>query len=451
MVPNSFDQTSANWDTSSVTNMAHMFRGASSFNQVIGNWDVSSVTDMRAMFLMPTAFNQPINNWDCLIGNNYGSICLMEPLPLTNQLVTGIHPLVTKCVAYVSIVLPALSDTNKGKIHEAFSVNKNWTSDWSEFVEEDTKKGDPDDSQSEPKDDHPGKDDSKTGNKDEQKVQDPPATDNKGATDEKGKGTPLPDQEKPEDKKDKIDKQPNENFVPIVRTLIVRENKAGALVFGGKIMTDGGSDIKRAGIEISQSLRFEKSSRKTAEVKGKKFELEIDQLEPGTRYYYRAFARNEAGEAFGSRKRFTASAKTEEVNSKGKTDAIDDGEGGKDWVSSDWFGAYKPYENQWAYHLELGWIFLPNKQKGGIWLWRESHGWLWTKKGIWPFLWRNDTGNWIYLLPTKGNKVSFYDYSLSESKRATKESESKGVTKDSESKKISKESKTKTKSSKIVQ
>ncbi|MAK46671.1 MAG: hypothetical protein CMI24_05385 [Opitutae bacterium] len=233
--------------------------------------------------------------------------------------------------------------------------------------------------------------------------------------------------------------------------MIVRENKAGSLVFGGRIMADGGSEIKEAGIEISQSLRFENSSRKTAEVKGKKFEVEIDQSEPGTRYYYRAFAINEAGEAFGSRKRFTASAKTEEVNSKGKTDAIDDGEGGKDWVSSDWFGSYKPYENQWAYHFELGWIFLPNKQKGGIWLWRESHGWLWTKKGIWPFLWRNDTGNWIYLLPTKGKKVSFYDYSLSESKRATKESESKGVTKDSESKKISKESKTKTKSSKIVQ
>ncbi len=351
---------------------------------------MSSVTEMKQMFFKAAAFNQPLNDWDT------SSVTNMD---------------------YMFQGASALSDTNKGKIHEAFSANKNWTTDWSEFVEEDT-------------------------NKDDQKDQNPPATDNKGATDEKGKDTPLPVQEKPEDKKDEIDKQPNGNFVPIVRTLIVRENKAGALVFGGKIMTDGGSDIKKAGIEISQSLRFEKSSRKTAEVKGKKFELEIDQLEPGTRYYYRAFARNEAGEAFGSRKRFTASAKTEEVNSKGKTVEIDDGEGGKDWVSSDWFGAYKPYENQWAYHLELGWIFLPTKQKGGIWLWRESHGWLWTKKGIWPFLWRNDTGNWIYLLPTKGKKVSFYDYSLSESKRATKESESK---------KISKESKTKIKSSKIVQ
>ena len=51
--------------------------------------------------------------------------------------------------------------------------------------------------------------------------------------------------------KDKIDKQPNENFSIV--TFDCKENKAGALVFGGKIMTDGGSDIKKAGIEISRA------------------------------------------------------------------------------------------------------------------------------------------------------------------------------------------------------
>ena len=225
-----------------------------------------------------TSFNQPIGDWDVSLVTEMKADVLEMPLPSHQQ-----------------------RQNSSGY----FLSNKNWTYDWSEFVEKDTKKDDPDDSQSEPKDDHrlvrttPRRE-----NKDEQKVQDPPATDNKGATDEKGKHSSLPDQEKPEDKKDKIDKQPNENFVPIVRTLIVRENKAGSLVFGGRIMTDGGSEIKKAGIEISQSLRFEKSSRKTAEVKGKKFELEIDQLEPGTRYYYRAFARNEVGEALGSRKAF---------------------------------------------------------------------------------------------------------------------------------------------------
>jgi surface protein len=43
-------------DTSSVTNMTNMFRGASSFNQSISNFDTSSVTNMTNMF-------QDANNW----------------------------------------------------------------------------------------------------------------------------------------------------------------------------------------------------------------------------------------------------------------------------------------------------------------------------------------------------------------------------------------------------
>ena len=34
------------WDTSGVTNMNHMFYGASAFNQDIGGWVVDSVRDM---------------------------------------------------------------------------------------------------------------------------------------------------------------------------------------------------------------------------------------------------------------------------------------------------------------------------------------------------------------------------------------------------------------------
>ena len=279
----------------------------------------------------------------------------------------------------------ALSNTNKGKINAAFSSNKNWPYDWAEFVEKDTKK-------------------------DEQKDQNPPLTDNKGTTDEKGEGTPLPDQEKPEDKEDTTDKQPNENFVPIVRTLTVRENKAGTLVFGGRILADGGSEIKKAGIEISQSLRFEKSSRKTAGVKGKKFELEINQLEPGTRYYYRAFARNAVGESPGAKKRFTTPDEDlPDEKLEGKQKEVRDG-----WKSSEWFGAYRQYGNQWAYHEKLEWVYLPENQKGGTWMWREPDGWLWTSQGTWPFLWRSETASWIYLLPAQGRKPIFYDYGRKE-------------------------------------
>ena len=54
----------SNWDTSSVTNMNHMFHYAESFNQPLNKWNVSKVTSMNAMFYRAPSFNQPLNNWN---------------------------------------------------------------------------------------------------------------------------------------------------------------------------------------------------------------------------------------------------------------------------------------------------------------------------------------------------------------------------------------------------
>ena len=54
----------SNWDTSKVTNMYGLFKGATSFNQPLNNWDVECVEDMSHMFSGATSFNQPLNNWD---------------------------------------------------------------------------------------------------------------------------------------------------------------------------------------------------------------------------------------------------------------------------------------------------------------------------------------------------------------------------------------------------
>ena len=60
----SFNADISRWDTSSVTNMYRMFRGARAFNQDIGTWDTSSVTTMYAMFYQAYAFNQHLSRWD---------------------------------------------------------------------------------------------------------------------------------------------------------------------------------------------------------------------------------------------------------------------------------------------------------------------------------------------------------------------------------------------------
>jgi len=60
----SFNQPLDNWDVSSVTDMSSMFSGATSFNQSLNDWDVSGVTDMSSMFSGATSFNQPLDNWN---------------------------------------------------------------------------------------------------------------------------------------------------------------------------------------------------------------------------------------------------------------------------------------------------------------------------------------------------------------------------------------------------
>ncbi len=59
-----FNQDIGNWNTAQVTNMAYMFYGATAFNQDIGNWNTAQVTNMHSMFRGATVFNQDIGNWN---------------------------------------------------------------------------------------------------------------------------------------------------------------------------------------------------------------------------------------------------------------------------------------------------------------------------------------------------------------------------------------------------
>ena len=62
------------WNTSKVTTMKGLFKGAQKFNDPIGSWDVSNVRDMSYMFYNASSFNQPLHSWNT---SNVTSMYLM--------------------------------------------------------------------------------------------------------------------------------------------------------------------------------------------------------------------------------------------------------------------------------------------------------------------------------------------------------------------------------------
>ena len=58
-------------------------------------------------------------------------------------------------------------------------------------------------------------------------------------------------------------------------------------------------------------------------------------------------------------------------------------------------------------------LYSSEAPEQSVWLWREKDGWLWTKSELWPYLWSQDTKDWLYLLPSKvGESAKFYDFTI---------------------------------------
>ena len=205
------------------------------------------------------------------------------------------------------------------------------------------------------------------------------------------------------------DKKEGENiFVAIARTLEANAEKEGSYQFGCKILADGGSTITGAGIELSQSLNFRNSFKIPFELeKGKSnYRMRTRKLDPGSTFYYRAYVRNAAGVNVGSVKKLKVPEST------GKTGWWNEGENlGAGWRRSKWFGSFRKHEGlDWVYHEKLGWAYVVSDKQDGLWVWQEENGWTWTQPGVWPCLWRNNSGSWLYLMTTFAGKPIFYDY-----------------------------------------
>ena len=174
----------------------------------------------------------------------------------------------------------------------------------------------------------------------------------------------------------------------------------------GEVLNDGGAELSELGIETSQNLSFHEAIKTSAHPTPgtNEFSVNINSLDAEEKYYYRAYAINSEGISYGSI-RVLNTHKSENFWWSNLTEQA----GG--WRTSEWFGSFRPYEHNWLFHADLGWLYTDSEQKNeNIWLWHPQKGWLWTGSSIYPHLFQNTSANWLYFLEQKDGIARFYDY-----------------------------------------
>ena len=82
------------------------------------------------------------------------------------------------------------------------------------------------------------------------------------------------------------------------------------------------------------------------------------------------------------------------------------------WKQSGWLGNYYEGGNNWIHHQHHGWLYTTTaNEPSSLWLWSPSQKWLWTGPEIYPHIFRNQDGVWMYfILEALPDKV-FYNQS----------------------------------------
>jgi hypothetical protein len=196
---------------------------------------------------------------------------------------------------------------------------------------------------------------------------------------------------------------------PIPQTLPVEFLSNGNYRFSGKILTDGGAPVFETGIILSKKIFLSDPIQLISQLDQQTmtFHSLHGALEPGTTYYFRTYAKNRAGMTRGGLKKLTTPQIIDPGSWFASAQPLPGG-----WKMLEWLGAFRPTNQTWVYHAELGWLYPSASKSEGLWLWNEEHGWQWTDDGIYPYLFRWRDSTWIYFYQRVNGRPLFYNASL---------------------------------------
>ena len=194
--------------------------------------------------------------------------------------------------------------------------------------------------------------------------------------------------------------------LPIVRTLESTEQNQ-TISFSLEVLAFGGFEKVRAGV-----LLYDETGKVIEELVSTEssetlhfYEAPLGLFYRGERIRYQAFAENSAGRNFGQILECFIVGEYA-IDRWWTYDSLLSG----GWRESLWLGTYLPNrDNAWVYHFELGWVYAIPDGNEGLWLWLPSENWLWTRETVWPFLWSDSSGGWLYPIYAQ-EKRYFYDY-----------------------------------------
>ena len=108
---------------------------------------------------------------------------------------------------------------------------------------------------------------------------------------------------------------------------------------------------------------------------GDEFEHSLRLSSQMRQVYYRAYAVNAEGVAYGSTRYLKIDDNAYSPGWVNASPLL----GADGWWTSPWFGEfYVGDDSGWLTHGELGWLFTMGEHTNGIWIWREKLGWMWT-------------------------------------------------------------------------
>jgi subtilisin family serine protease len=74
---------------------------------------------------------------------------------------------------------------------------------------------------------------------------------------------------------------------------------------------------------------------------------------------------------------------------------------GNGWRSFSWFGEFFEVSQNWIYHANLGWLYRYGDDLNLLWFYSPQHGWLFTSKSIFPYLYAHNSKSWLYWSASK--------------------------------------------------